>query len=179
MGAAASAELGANGPTSEEIDAVLERKEMAQMAKGVKLSPSELLFDACWRGNVAEVRAQLAAGANVDWCHENLGGRTALHAAAFAGHVECCEILISAGATILARDEDGQTAEDWANAIGDEKLLSMLKQWRSGMPPSRGGDNGDTEKWDSYTRKQKEKGPGLVKDRPSFAPQSIGSKLVL
>ena len=179
MGAAASAELGANGPSSEEIDAVLERKEMARMAKGVKLSPSELLFDASWRGNAAEVRAQLAAGANVDWCHENPGGRTALHAAAFAGHIECCEILISAGATILARDEDGKTAEDWASDIGDEDLQSLLQRWRGGMPPSRGGDKNDSDKFDQYTKKQKEKGPGLIKDRPSFAPQSIGSKLVL
>ena len=108
MGAAASAELGASGPSSGEIEAVLQRKEMASMAGVVQLSPSELLFDACWRGNPGQVRRELTNGAHVDWCHPNLGNRTPLHAAAFAGHVECCEILISAGASVMAKDEDGK-----------------------------------------------------------------------
>ena len=177
MGAAASAELGASGPSSDEIEAVLQRKEMAAMAGLVELSPSELLFDACWRGNPSQARSQLSRGAHVDWCHPQLGNRTALHAAAFAGHIECCEILISAGASIMAKDEDGKIAEDWAAAIGDEDLTTMLQRWRSDMPPSRGGDQ--REIVGEYKRKQLERGPALVKDRPSFAPRSVGSKLVL
>eukprot|EP00946_MAST-07B_sp_MAST-7B-sp1_P004660 g4660.t1 len=177
MGAAASAELGVSGPSSDEIEAVLQRKEMAAMAGIVQLSPSELLFDACWRGNPAKARQQITKGAHVDWSHPNLGGRTALMAAAFAGSDECCEILISAGANILAKDEDGKTAEDWAKAIGDDSLTKMLQRWRSDMPPSRGGDKFEME--DQYKRKQVERGPALIKDRPSFAPRSVGSKMVL
>jgi hypothetical protein len=177
MGAAVSAELGPSGPSSDEIEAVLQRKEMAAMAGVVQLSPSELLFDACWRGNPGQARREINNGAHVDWCHPNLGNRTALHAAAFAGHVECCEILISAGASILAKDEDGKTAEDWANAIGDDDLMTMLQRWRADLPPSRGGDQVEIE--NEYKRRQLERGPALVKDRPSFAPRSVGSKLVL
>ena len=72
MGAAASAELGVSGPSSDEIEAVLQRKEMAAMAGIVQLSPSELLFDACWRGNPAKPdskspRGPMMIGATRTW----------------------------------------------------------------------------------------------------------------
>ncbi len=67
MGAAASAELAAAGPSSDDIEAVLQRKEMAEMAGQVQLSPSERLFDCCWRGDVNGCKQLIQQGADIDW----------------------------------------------------------------------------------------------------------------
>ena len=109
-------------------------------------------------------------------CHQNLNGRRPLHAAAFAGQTEVCELLISAGATISAKDEDGKTAEDWARAIGDVALADMLNRWVAEMPPSRGGRSQDGMP-DEYSRRLSERGPPMVKTLR--ARGSVGSRLVL
>ena len=101
-------------PTSDEIEAVRDRREMSSMVSGIVLDPSERLFDSCWRGDVKGCKRDLRDGAHVDWAHHIFNGRTALHAAAFSGNLECCEILIAAGATINQGDCDGQTPKDWA-----------------------------------------------------------------
>ena len=101
-------------PTSDEIEAVRDRKEMVAMVANITLSPSEQLFDSCWKGDPKAVKRNLKQGAVVDWAHHLNNGRTALHAAAFSGNLECCELLISAGATVNYEDADGKTPKDWA-----------------------------------------------------------------
>jgi hypothetical protein len=176
MGSAQSAPV----PTSDEIEAVNDRTEMARMIKNVQLSPSENLFDSCWNGDVKALKRDLLNGAEVDWGHRNLGGRTALHAAAITGHLKCCEILIIAGATVNVQDVDGRTPKDFAELAGLEEVADMLSRWTAQMPPSRGGilQMGAS---DQYTKKLKERGPGYIKDRPSKAPsnRTHGSKLIL
>ena len=110
MGSAQSAPT----PTDDAIEAVRDRREMSQAVALITLSPSECLFDSCWKGDPKAVKKNLRDGAIVDWTHLNLGGRTALHAAAFSGNLECCEMMISAGATINFEDADGRTPKDWA-----------------------------------------------------------------
>ena len=176
MGAVASANL---VPVSDEIEAVNDRKEMADMIKNITLSPSERLFDSCWNGDLKSMKRDLLDGAKVDWMHKNLNGRTALHAAAFSGSLECCELLISKGATVNMQDAQGKTPQDWAILVGLDDVATMLERWTAQMPPSRGGT---LEKMpDQYTRKLKENGPNYVKDRPSKAPsnRTHGSMLIL
>ena len=169
-------------PTSEEIEAVRDRKEMTAMISNIVLSPSENLFDSCWRGDVRATKKDLLEGAVIDWtAPSNLGcGRTALHAAAFSGSLECCEILISAGATVNKPDTEGRTPQDWATLAGLEEVATMLERWTAQMPPSRGGISQEDAP-DQYTRKLKEQGPNYIKDRPSHAPinRNHGSQMIL
>ena len=54
-------------PTSDEIEAVRDRREMSSMVSGIVLDPSERLFDSCWRGDVKGCKRDLRDGAHVDW----------------------------------------------------------------------------------------------------------------
>ncbi|MGI9296383.1 MAG: ankyrin repeat domain-containing protein [Gammaproteobacteria bacterium] len=68
----------------------------------------ELLFYATERGDVAEVKRLLAAGANPNAMDDH--GRTALQTTALCGHAEVTEVLLSAGANPNAANNDGVTA---------------------------------------------------------------------
>lgn len=66
------------------------------------------LFDAVSAGDVAGVRALLAAGADCNQC--NADGATALMLAAHAGNLDVVRILVAAGADVNAADERGWSA---------------------------------------------------------------------
>ena len=52
--------------------------------------------------------------------------RTALHCAAYTGSVECCTVLIGAGASINQPDEDGVTPLHWACTAGHINCVTFL-----------------------------------------------------
>lgn len=52
--------------------------------------------------------------------------RTALHRAAFNGHVEVCEMLLKAGADPRVKDKMGETCFDVAT---DPKIHEYLDSW--------------------------------------------------
>jgi ankyrin repeat protein len=66
------------------------------------------LYVAAQAGDVANLRAALAAGANPDWTNEE--GSTALMIAAQLGHLAAVQTLLDAGADVNATDSNGWTA---------------------------------------------------------------------
>ena len=62
----------------------------------------EELYDAVVNGDLAQLRAALAAGVEVDARDED--GWTALHWAASEGHTACLQALLAAGASVHALD---------------------------------------------------------------------------
>lgn len=62
----------------------------------------------------------------------NADGATPLMFAADAGDSEACEWLLAAGATLAARDADGDTAAAWARAKGHAELARRLEKTLGG-----------------------------------------------
>ncbi|XP_047100837.1 ankyrin repeat domain-containing protein 39-like [Schistocerca piceifrons] len=84
------------------------------------------LIEAAMEGEVEEVRALLAAGADVgarDWA-----GRTALHCAARSGHAAVVRLLLSAASDPNARDQWGQTPLHLAAYNGHTEAAAALLQ---------------------------------------------------
>lgn len=74
------------------------------------------LFDASWRGNVAEVTRLLGQGANPNVVNQ---GSTPLHKAADGGHLEIMRQLMDHKADVNAKNSDGWST--LANAAGTHK----------------------------------------------------------
>ena len=83
----------------------------------VEPPPEPEIVAAARIGDVAQVRALIAAGVDIDQSYEfsdthlpfsqGVPGRAALGVAAFAGHLEVVRALISAGADVNQTDEGG------------------------------------------------------------------------
>ena len=61
------------------------------------------------------------------------GGRTAMHVAAKAGHVDCVQALIEVGGDVMAKDTFGVTPLHLAAGEGKEDMVSFLLE--QGCPP--------------------------------------------
>jgi hypothetical protein len=85
------------------------------------------LREAATRGDVAQVRALLDAGADVNAPSEY--GATALFFACDKGHVEVVKLLLARGAKPDVKDTFYQsTAADWAGFKGQGEILKLLAQ---------------------------------------------------
>ena len=82
------------------------------------------LVNAAGDGNVAEVQALLAAGADVD-ARATFGAMALTHAA-LLGHYRVAQILLEAGANIDATNRDGETALDLATRRGHIDIVRVL-----------------------------------------------------
>src|SRR5829696_2452771 len=96
--------------------------EPAAPAPQVKRETTPLMGAAA-RGRVADVRALLAAGADVN--AQDKDGRTALMFAAAAGHVDTVKALLSKGANPNLKDETGQTALTLAQTNGRREVARV------------------------------------------------------
>jgi len=76
------------------------------------------------RGSIEELEALIAGGANVNAAGE-LGNRP-LHEAVGQGHRRAIEILLNAGATADAKNDEGKTPRDVAELLGLSAILSLL-----------------------------------------------------
>jgi hypothetical protein len=76
------------------------------------VAPDRKLVQAIDSGNADDVRALLAAGANVKVADAD--GVTLVMRAAAAGHAEIVRLLLAAGADPTARDRHGRNAADRA-----------------------------------------------------------------
>ncbi|XP_047100833.1 protein phosphatase 1 regulatory subunit 27-like [Schistocerca piceifrons] len=81
------------------------------------------LVEAVEHGAVGELRALIAAGADVG---ATVGGWTALHWAARSGNVEAARLLVGAGAAVDARTEGGWTPLHVAAANGHTQVAAAL-----------------------------------------------------
>ncbi|XP_047101632.1 ankyrin-2-like [Schistocerca piceifrons] len=85
------------------------------------------LFEAAWQGAVGELRALVAAGADVLAKDGGCGwDGTALHCAAQHGHVEAARFLVGAGAAVDARDVDQRTPMHFAAENGHAAVVEVL-----------------------------------------------------
>lgn len=90
-----------------------------------------LLHKAASSGDIAQMRSLLQqpeAREQVSVADESPGGAcmTPLHWASKNGHLDVCETLIQAGASVTACDQFGRTALDLAQRYGHDAVASML-----------------------------------------------------
>ena len=82
------------------------------------------LHAAAYRGDMAELRKRLAAGARLE--QRDGHGRTPLHVATFAGQREAVRALAEAGANLGALESDRYDAVTIAAVADDEETLRVL-----------------------------------------------------
>lgn len=97
----------------------------AQLQDDPKLN-QELLQEAA-DGSVSKVRRLLRKGANVNCADTKFGG-TPLHWAAYNGHRRVVKLLVSKGAEINARNNDGRTPFMLAAAMGHHRVVQLLAE---------------------------------------------------
>jgi len=85
---------------------------------------SDSLIDAVKKGNLAEVRKQIAKGAKVN--QQDFIGVTPLSMAALTGQTGIVELLIDAGADVNVRGKDGGTALHSAAFLGQFQTVELL-----------------------------------------------------
>ena len=82
------------------------------------------LFDAVWRGKVAEVQRLLRAGAEANVSDPD--GDPYLREAIFRGHPEIASLLIDAGADVNARTADGDSLIHQARFWHEPEIEQLL-----------------------------------------------------
>jgi len=90
-------------------------------------TPTERLLMAICKGDVSAAREAIIAGAEVDWRASGAYGGTPLHAAAMKGRADVVKMLVSAGATVDARERKyGRTPLMEAAWYGHPAALQVL-----------------------------------------------------
>ena len=116
-------------------EAAAEKAERAEQARRAKLAaekedPGRRMCLAARAGNVAELASllELCQGnvAALNYCANDLGGKTPLICAAEAGHVDSVKLLITPGVDINAKADNGSTALIYAAYEGHDKVVSSL-----------------------------------------------------
>jgi uncharacterized protein len=79
------------------------------------------------RGNLEEVEALLAAGANIE-AEGEMGDRP-LHDAAMEGHVTVVKRLLAAGASPNVKDDHGFTPRSLADSLGHYDVVAAIDAW--------------------------------------------------
>lgn len=99
---------------------------LASLPGGARRAAAAAMIRAAAEGRLAEVRAWLGRGVEVDARHLGWPGLpTALHAASFHGHAAIVELLLARGADPRATNVQGRTALHVA-ADGDRALVAAL-----------------------------------------------------
>jgi ankyrin repeat protein len=80
------------------------------------------------RGNIEEIEALFAGGANVNAKGED--GYTALHHAASQGHVAAVIRLLQAGALPDLVNDDCRTPRDLAVSLTEDAVVAAIDRWR-------------------------------------------------
>jgi ankyrin repeat protein len=88
---------------------------------------ADLFVTSCARGDLDEIRRGLSAGVPIE--SRDVGGDTALAAAALNGQLAACELLLRHGANANATSrEGGDTPMMWAAANGHAGVIELLLQ---------------------------------------------------
>ena len=64
------------------------------------------------------------------FCLQNIYGSSALHWAAFNGHLAIAKRLLEGGADVTLRGINGKTAIDWAREKGKSQVVALLSEPR-------------------------------------------------
>ncbi|HTO14076.1 MAG TPA: ankyrin repeat domain-containing protein [Candidatus Binatia bacterium] len=117
--------LAAHFGHGDAVDALLEARADVH-ARSTNAEGNTALHAAlAGRASARILSRLLARGADVN--ARAAGGHTALHEAAFRGHLELAQILLAHGADAAARNDDGQTPLDIAEAKGHAALARRLR----------------------------------------------------
>ena len=67
----------------------------------------------------------------IQWfVHQQVLDQTALHGAAYFGHLASATRLLEGGADLTLRDKDDKTALDYARSEGKSEVVALLSQPR-------------------------------------------------
>ncbi|MCX7798734.1 MAG: FHA domain-containing protein [Fimbriimonadales bacterium] len=99
-------------------------EETRRILEVVETKPRLDLFQAAATGDLAQIRAHLRAGSNVNVRDQN--GFTPLHLAAYRGHLAAVRLLLEAGADPEARSATGSTPADIALSAGYPDIANLL-----------------------------------------------------
>ncbi|XP_046991866.1 serine/threonine-protein phosphatase 6 regulatory ankyrin repeat subunit C-like [Schistocerca americana] len=121
-------------PVVSQADTYKKKKDKKKNLSGEERA--DRLTDAAFDGQVAELRALLAAGADIEALDSS--GWTALHAAARAGNVQALKCLLAAGADVGGRIDGGFSALHWAATLEYSDLAKCLLEARADVG-ARGG----------------------------------------
>jgi cytohesin len=117
------------GKTGEELKAAGNPTEpvaeASQPEPPTTKAPDISIWEAAATGNIEAVKQHLAAGTDVNARHKS-GGLTPLHFAAYYGHEEIVELLITKGANVNAKEEKGWTPLHFAAYYGHEEIVELL-----------------------------------------------------
>lgn len=86
---------------------------------------------AATRGSIEELELLVAAGANLNAKGEH--GYSPLHYAVEHGHLHVVEWLLEHGADRSLRNDLGDTAEQLAEILAEDKIMSVLREWPPGI----------------------------------------------
>lgn len=131
--------LGAAKSSDHKDIVQLLEKKLATLNPAEKSIPdgnteSFALHKAAYEGNLEEVKALIAKGADVNAKAQN--GRTALFVAANKGYADLAELLIAKGADINVKDNTGKTALDIAKEKGRTDIVQLLEKKLATLGPA-------------------------------------------
>ncbi len=143
MGAVVTSELVEDDPVllSEEKDREEMKRIYEQDIAQHPPSKSFLLFYAAAEGDLERVKALVSEigsdGIRGYKPHAIHGGMTPLHIAALSGSKDVCEFLVSANASVTARDDANKTPDQYAEDAGYPELARFMRlKWLSTRDPA-------------------------------------------
>ena len=124
----------------KEVTAIL-RKHGGKT--GIELAQKTNIWNAVAANNIQFIKELIISGEDVN-AKVNDKGWTPLHATGMFGYKECAEFLIAKGADVNAKDDNGETALDWAifAYFLEQPEVKALKKETADLLRKHGGKHG-------------------------------------
>ncbi len=118
--------LAAWGATRWYEDRSAAHAETARILQGISTQPRVDLFQAAATGDLAQIRAHIRTGSDLNVRDAN--GFTPLHLAAYKGNRAAVELLLEAGADPGVRSSSGETPEQSARSANQTEIANLLAE---------------------------------------------------